>query len=230
MINMDLAQLNPISTRTISGITDCHFISDGPAGKLEYVLSVPETDNRLQAIAVVCHPHPLFDGTLNNKVTYTIARSLNKIGVPALRFNFRGVEKSDGAFDNGNGELADLMAAIEKIQSIFPDKDLWLAGFSFGAYIALCASKQVFASKLITVAPPVKSFDFNLIPLPECDWLLIQGTGDEVVSAKDVLYWARSLKNPPQIVEMEGASHFFHRRLLEVRDIIIQHIAPNILP
>ena len=125
MINMDLAQLNPISTRTISGITDCHFISDGPAGKLEYVLSVPETDNRLQAIAVVCHPHPLFDGTLNNKVTYTIARSLNKIGVPALRFNFRGVEKSDGAFDNGNGELADLMAAIEKIQSIFPDKDLF---------------------------------------------------------------------------------------------------------
>lgn len=196
----------------------CTF--EGPAGLVEGLLDRPAKVPA--AVAVVCHPHPLQGGTMNNKVAYILARAFNDLGALSLRFNFRGVGRSAGAFDYGAGETDDALAALDWIASRHPGLPLWLGGFSFGAYVALCAQSERPITRLVTVAPAVERFERSSIREPTCLWLLVQGDADEVVAPRVVLEWARSLARAPRIAVLAGAGHFFHGRLNELREAVAQ--------
>lgn len=194
----------------------------GPAGPLQAVLEYPR-DIRPRAVAVVCHPHPLYGGTLNNKVAFTLARAAVEAGAAALRFNFRGIGESAGEFDHGQGEAEDLAAAETWLAGRWPNLALWRFGFSFGAAMALKRTVDSPCEILVTVAPPVTHFtDYGFDPAaPHARrWLLVQGDADDVVDASAVLAWACRLTAPPQIEVVEGAGHFFHGRLTPLRECV----------
>ncbi|HEX2668253.1 MAG TPA: alpha/beta hydrolase [Gammaproteobacteria bacterium] len=192
----------------------------GPAGLIEGLLDhAPASPT---AVAVVCHPHPLQGGAMQNKVAYMLARAFNDMGASSLRFNFRGVGRSEGTFDEGVGETGDALAAIDWLMSRHPGLPLWLGGFSFGSYVALRAQSQRPVERLVTVAPAVERFDTTAIAEPTCPWLLVQGDADEVVSPQAVLAWARALARPPKLAVMAGAGHFFHGRLNELRELVVK--------
>ncbi|HEY3858921.1 MAG TPA: alpha/beta fold hydrolase [Gammaproteobacteria bacterium] len=194
----------------------CSF--PGPTGTIEGLLDDPDTAPT--AVAVVCHPHPLQGGAMQNKVAYMLARAFNDMGAVSLRFNFRGVGQSAGAFDDGIGETDDALAAIDWLMTEYPGLSLWLGGFSFGSYVALRAQGQRPVQRLVTVAPAVERFATVDIREPVCPWLLVQGDADDVVSPQKVLTWARGLKTPPKLAVMSGAGHFFHGRLNELREAV----------
>lgn len=199
----------------------------GPAGSLEVLMSCP-TGERGDAIAVLCHPHPLHGGSMRNKVVHYLAKTFNELGLPALRFNFRGVGASDGSYDNAVGETEDLRAVLAWVRKHLPERRIWLAGFSFGAYVVLREGCSEQVERIITVAPPVNLFDFAALRLPSCPWLLVQGERDDVVPPDDVRRWAHSLPQPPQWAALPQADHFFHGQLNALHDALLQHLpGPN---
>jgi alpha/beta superfamily hydrolase len=206
-----------ITTRT-KEITQ---LIDGPVGKLEVSVGEALGEER-NAFGVVCHPHPLYGGTMHNKIVTTLAKTFQGMGVTTVRFNFRGVMESQGMFDNGKGELQDLLAVVDWIQSGRPGKELWLAGFSFGSYIAAKAATQITTSKLVTVAPPVQHFPMQNLPPITCPWVLVQGERDDVVPPKEVLEWAEARRPQPVIIRFPEAGNFFHGHLGELRTLIEQ--------
>jgi uncharacterized protein len=170
--------------------------------------------------AVVLHPHPQFGGTMDNKVVHTVARTLQELGVPTVRFNFRGVGRSEGEFGAGKGELDDALAVIDWAQQRWPGMRPWLGGFSFGGYVALLAAQQRDIARLITVAPAVHRFAAEGVTAPRVPWLLIQGDADEVVDPRSVIEWARSLTPAPRIALLPGVDHYFHGRLHDLKDAV----------
>lgn len=204
--------------------TDSRVSIDGPSGNLETLLSCPNGAG-VGAVAVICHPHPLHGGTMQNKVVHYMARTLGELGLRTVRFNFRGVGASDGSYAHGRGEQRDLQAVLEWVRERAPGDQVWLAGFSFGCYVAMReAAESNDVQRLITIAPPVDSFDFSVLQTPRCPWLLLQGEADEVVSAPNVLRWARSLEPRPDIVALPGVDHFFHRRLNLLREVLLDRL------
>jgi hypothetical protein len=199
-----------------------HLVIDGPAGPLECMVEDPhvEHDGSARACAVVCHPHPLHQGTMHNKVAHTLARAALGRGAPALRFNFRGVGRSAGVHDDGRGETEDALAAIEWMRGRHPGAELWLMGFSFGAMVALRAADAAQPTRLITVAPAVARLAADPPASPTMPWLLVQGLADELVDAAAVRAWAAQQTPPPKLHEMPGVSHFFHGHLHELRDAV----------
>lgn len=179
-------------------------------------------------IAVVCHPHPLHAGTMTNKVTHTVAKSFAEIGVTTLRFNFRGVGASSGEFDQGVGEVDDLLAAVDWLQARFPEAPLWLAGFSFGSYVALSGQARAKAERLLLVAPPVAMFNFPSEGGVEIPWMVIQGSEDEIVDSAQVSAWVQQQANAPEYCWMEGVGHFFHGQLVELKQRIHSAWAPSL--
>jgi alpha/beta superfamily hydrolase len=197
----------------------------GPAGEIEALLEDPRADSA--AVAVVCHPHPLHGGTMQNKVTHTLARTFNKMGVPAIRFNFRGVGGSAGSYDQGDGELDDALAVVDYAMRRFPNRKLWLAGFSFGARIALKAAAERNPELLVTVAPPVGRMDMSGIAQPGCRWIIVQGDNDELVDANAVVEWVDSLDPGPELMMFEGVDHFFHGQLVALRESLLASLDPG---
>ncbi len=189
---------------------------DGPAGKLELAVSEPTGDPR-NAWGIVCHPHPLYGGTMHNKVVTTLAKTFQGLGLSTVRFNFRGVMRSEGQYDQGNGELDDLLAVIDWVQHEKVKSEIWLAGFSFGGYIAAKAATQIPVAKLVTVAPPVQHFPMQQLPPITCPWVLVQGELDDVVPPQEVLEWAENRDPKPIIIRFPQAGHFFHGQLSELR-------------
>jgi uncharacterized protein len=199
---------------------------EGPAGALEVIVEDPGGPG--QSFAVVCHPHPLFGGTMNNKVVTTVARALQATGIPTLRFNFRGVGASAGVFDQGAGETADADCVASWGAKRWPGRTLVIAGFSFGGYVALRlalkrAARHAAPKFLITMAPAIQRFE-EPVAAPGCPWLVIQGDADDVVDPAAVIEWVNGLDPPPRLVVLAGAGHFFHGRLHEVRDAVIDAI------
>jgi uncharacterized protein len=199
----------------------------GHAGALEAILEDPGIPGA--SYAVICHPHPLFGGTMENKVVTTIARALRETGIPTVRFNFRGVGASDGAFDRGVGETADADAVAAWAADHWPGRSLVAAGFSFGGFVALRLaqlreSQQREPRLLITVAPAIQRFDADSSPSPRCPWLVVQGDADDVVDPAAVISWVNSLDPKPQLAVMPGVGHFFHGRLQELRDAVISTV------
>jgi len=192
----------------------------GPAGVLQVLVDVPE-GAALDRFAVCCHPHPLQGGTMDNKVIHTVARTFNELGVPTIRFNFRGVGTSAGAFDEGVGETEDALAAVAYGRERWPNAALWLGGFSFGGAIAVRAAATTHPAMLVTVSPAVTRLDVSNVVVPACPWLVIQGDADDVIPPQAVLEWAESLQPPPTVQVLEGAGHFFHGRLHDLRETIL---------
>lgn len=202
-------------TTKLAKDTTAHTIN-GPAGKLEVLLSAPHAPER-DAFGIVCHPHPLHGGTMHNKVVTTLAKAFQNLGLSTVRFNFRGVGASTGEFDAGNGELEDLLAVINWLRQKNSSRAIWLAGFSFGAYIAAQAATQMHFDRLVLVAPPVVNFPMMTLPPIKSPWILVQGEKDEVVRAEDVFAWAKSREPEPTILRFPEAGHFFHGQLTELR-------------
>lgn len=210
--------------------TNGSLLLPGPAGLLELAIDLPEASIARQGLAIICHPAPPDGGTLHNKVVTMCARALNEHGITTLRFNFRGVGQSEGNFDNGRGEVLDLIAVTEWAQQANPEAALWLAGFSFGSWVALLGARQLPVQQMISIAPPVGLRDFSGVLPPACPWLVIQGEEDEVVSAPAVLAWAEVQKPMPRIVRMPETGHFFHRRLIDLRGAIKNGVRKNLPP
>jgi alpha/beta superfamily hydrolase len=195
-----------------------NLVLQGPAGDLEACLDLAAGSDppAPAAFAVVCHPHPLFGGTLSNKVVHTLARSFNDAGMASLRFNFRGVGASAGTHDGGPGEVQDALAVVRYGRERWPQARLWLAGFSFGAAVAVRASVATAAAGLVAVAPAVDRVDIGAVT-PAGPWLVLLGDADEVVAPQRMLEWARGLNPSPTLQVLPGAGHFFHGRLPELR-------------
>jgi alpha/beta superfamily hydrolase len=194
-------------------------IVDGRAGRLEAVVETI-AGAYSDAVAVICHPHPLYHGTMNNKVVHTIARAVNRLNRPAVRFNFRGVGASQGEYAEGEGETEDVLAVVEWARLRWPSAELWLAGFSFGAFVALKSANRTDPACLVTVAPPIHRFAVSDIPRPSCPWLIIQGERDELVNSSEVAAWASGLRPAPRLELMAETDHFFHGRLTRLRDAV----------
>lgn len=209
---------------------------DGPAGALEALLEWPTgappagsasaSAAGVGAVGVVCHPHPLFGGAMTNKVVHTVARAFRDQGAPTLRFNFRGVGASGGQYDEGRGETEDLLAVTAWAAHRLPGTALWLAGFSFGSWVALRALERLAPQRLVTVAPPVGRWDFGALTRPRCPWLIVQGDRDELVDVRAVSRWAEETGAHPQLQVLAGADHFFHGRLHDLRDVVSAFMGP----
>jgi uncharacterized protein len=190
----------------------------GPTGPLEAIVEDPGGEPA--ALAVVCHPHPLYQGTMRNKVVHTVARAANRRGAAAVRFNFRGVGASGGTWDEGRGETDDALAVIAWARQRWPARPLWLAGFSFGAFVALRAAVDARPAALVTVAPPVSRFPVGATPEPSCPWLVVQGEADELVDHREVVAWAEARPAAPRLALLPDTSHFFHGRLAELQQVV----------
>ncbi len=196
---------------------------EGAAGAIEVASQFPSVP---RAVAVISHPHPLFGGTMDNKVTTTLARAAYDAGAAAYRFNFRGVGKSAGFHDEGRGETADLLTVIAHARAAHPQLPLWLAGFSFGGAVTLAASEQAQASEMILVAPAFSRLsqwqdgvtgDEPAADQQRANTLIIHGEEDETVALDSSLAWARPRNIP--VVVIPGADHFFHLRLHLIRQV-----------
>ncbi len=195
---------------------------DGPAGTLE--IDVVESQDATAPFAVICHPHPLHGGTMDNKVVTTVARALQSCGMPTIRFNFRGVGASTGAYDEGRGETDDALSVAAWGEAHWPGRALVLAGFSFGAFVAMRAAQRRTLARLITIAPPVDRFAFDKGLAPQVPWLVIQGSADEIVPAEAVSAWVRDVSSAARLVLLPGVSHFFHGHLHELREVVVGEI------
>jgi uncharacterized protein len=186
----------------------------GPAGDIETL--VGESPLPGDRFAVVCHPHPLYGGTMHNKVVHTVARTLQAAGIAVCRFNFRGVGASGGIYDEGRGETEDAAAVLAYGHRRWPQRRPIIAGFSFGAYVALRLAGTRPPQTLITVAPPVGRFDFESLPRPSCPWLIVQGSADDVVDPRAVAAYAAGIPPSAKFALLAEAGHFFHGRLSEL--------------
>lgn len=201
----------------------------GPAGGIEALVELP-AEGPVAAPArfgVVCHPHPLYGGTLDNKVVYTLARAFVELGVPSIRFNFRGVGDSEGRYDEGRGETEDALAVIAYSRDRWPGAAPWLAGFSFGGAVALRAAAQAHPERLVAVAPGVTRIAMDGVGSPGCPWLVVQGDADDVIEPPAVLDWV-SRQSPSAVVRvLPGAGHFFHGRLHDLRAAVLEFLRPS---
>ena len=198
----------------------------GPAGKIQALVAVPAQAASPGGFAVVCHPHPLHGGALTNKVAYTLASSALSHGLAAVRFNFRGVGKSEGAYDEGRGEVEDALAVIEWMRARVPGGRLLLAGFSFGAFVSLRTAARAQPALVVTIAPPFKYFASEpLPPRPAAPWLVVHSTDDEVVPYADTQAVLERYQPPPELVTLTGAGHFFHGKLGQLQAAVSDFIA-----
>jgi len=194
----------------------------GPSGKLETRIYRAKSDGQLlQAglVAVVCHPHSLHGGSMDNKVATTLARTYRDLGITAITFNFRGVGASEGVFDNAVGEVDDLLAVVNWVLEQCPSARIALAGFSFGSSVVAQGSYRIGnqgvtkVEQLTLVAPPVERYPYaqgNKFPCPVC---VIQGGKDELIDVAGVYQWAETLAGEVELIRFDEASHFFHGTL-----------------
>jgi len=194
---------------------------DGPAGPLETLVHAPAAPPR--GIALVCHPHPLQGGTLDNKVVQTLAKTFFAMRYVAVRFNFRGVGHSAGTFDEGLGETEDALAVLAYARRRYGEAlPVALAGFSFGSYVQTRVAQRVHAERLVLVGPAVGRFPVQEVP---ADTIVIHGEEDDVVPLADVFAWARPQQLP--IVVFPGCGHFFHGRLPQLARVVASSWAPE---
>jgi alpha/beta superfamily hydrolase len=192
----------------------------GPAGQIECAIDAP-AEGAPRGVAVICHPHPQHGGTMDNKVAQTLARAVVQLGWRAVRFNFRGVGASQGAWDDGAGEVDDALAVIAAQRE--PALPLLLAGFSFGGYVAATAAQRLpdgaKPQRLVLVAPSTQK---QAVPAVPADTVVIHGEADEVVPLAATLDWARPQALP--VVVFPGVGHFFHGQLALLKNVLLQQL------
>jgi uncharacterized protein len=194
-------------------------------GHLEAILK-PEEDGVIpRYTALVCHPHPLYGGTMHNKVVFKAAQALQVLGMPALRFNFRGVGHSTGTYDEGRGEMDDVRFALEFLSRRYPSLPVILGGFSFGAYVALrVAAIDDRVQAMIGLGVPARQFEGDYLQGSHKPKLIIQGTKDELAPYPLTAQWFEQVPAPKSLVAVQGADHFFQGRLDEIQAIIVSYV------
>lgn len=191
----------------------------GPAGPLEALLDLPDAEPR--AVCVLGHPHPMHGGTMHTKALYQAAKAMPRIGVAALRFNFRGVGRSGGTFDAGPGERDDLRAAISFVAERYPDLPIWAAGMSFGSWIAMTTgAEDTRVSLLLGIAPPVDRYDFEVLKTCNLPKFIIHGEEDELISIKEIRKFYAQIPEPKEMVTIEHADHLFEGKTALVGDAV----------
>ena len=212
----------------------------GPVGKLQLKTQAKQGHAEATGVAIVCHPHPQFGGTIDNKVVHTVYRAFRDCGLDVVRFNFRGVEASEGDYGEGIGEQQDLGAVIDWLQQVRPGAALYVAGFSFGSYVVADyffklmqggnGVEQSHLALLLLIAPPVHHFGFSEIHRLPGAMHVIQGTADEIVPFEQVQQWCDGLQTDNgamvKLHLFDGVSHFFHGRLAELKHTITS-LFPN---
>jgi len=191
----------------------------GPLGALEVMLDLPTGTPR--AAVVFAHPLPTHGGTMHTKVVFQGAKALTRVGCAVLRFNFRGVGRSAGAWDEGRGEMDDFRAAVDFTAARYPDLELWAAGFSFGSYIAMTSGAlddRICA--LIAVAPPVDRYDYASVLASTKPKFIVHGERDELIPLKAVREFYARLQEPKELVEIDRATHLFDGQASEVGDAL----------
>ncbi|MES0873562.1 alpha/beta hydrolase [Sinimarinibacterium thermocellulolyticum] len=218
-----------MSALPAAGTTAEHLI-DGPAGRIEALWSTPRTARADAARAIVCHPHPLFGGAMSNKVAYTLASTAQKAGLHALRFNFRGVGRSEGVHDEGRGETADVVFLAGWLRERLGPGPLVLLGFSFGAWVSLRAAAALRPVAQVSIAPPFGKYvgDAGVPPRPPCPWLVVHGTDDEVVDYAQTRAVLDTYVPPPELVSLDGTGHFFHGRLNELSSTVLTFLQAHL--
>lgn len=193
------------------------IVLSGPEGRIE--AKYHKSYKKDAPVALILHPHPLYGGTMNNKVTYTAYQAFVQKGFNVLRFNFRGVGKSQGIFDNGEGELGDAASALDWLQGENKNaSSFWVCGFSFGAWIAMqLLMRRPEIEGFIAVSPPANMYDFNFLAPCPVSGLMIQGSSDEIVPIDSVEHLSKKLSNQKGIhvsfEKIEGADHFYDGKL-----------------
>jgi len=191
----------------------------GAVGPLECLIDRPKTTPR--AAVVFAHPLPIEGGTMHTKVVYQSAKALSDIGCVVLRFNFRGVGRSAGTWDNGRGEMDDYRAAVDFVSARYPDLELWAAGFSFGSYIAMTAgADDDRICALIGIAPPVNRYEYASVTLSTKPKFIVHGESDELIPLKAVREFYARLQDPKELVEIDRANHLFDGQASEVGDAL----------
>jgi uncharacterized protein len=191
----------------------------GPAGRLEALLDAPGGTPR--AGVVFAHPLPIEGGTMHTKVVFQAAKALSRIGCVVLRFNFRGVGRSAGAWDNGRGEMDDYRAAVDYLSGRYPDLEMWAAGFSFGSYIAMTSGADDHrVCAMIGIAPPVNRYEYASVKLSTKAKFIVHGESDELIPLKAVREFYARLQDPKELVEIDRANHLFDGQASEVGDAL----------
>ena len=199
-----------------------------PHGHLEGLLRLPDRAGPVQMAAVVCHPHPLFGGTMHNKTVFRIGQALNEVGMPVLRFNFRGVGLSTGSYDEGRGEQDDVRAALDALQAQFPNTPLCVAGFSFGAWVGLqVGAADVRVRQLVGVGVPTDLLSAHLLAECAIPKLVVQGELDQYGPQSELLPWFEAITEPKQLVVVPGADHFLTNHLDELQHAIVRYFQPD---
>lgn len=195
----------------------------GPSGVLEAILT--SSDKGVSIVAIICHPHPLYGGSFQNKVVHTLMRAFKELNVTSVRFNFRGVGKSQGSYDNGMGEVEDLLAVIDWVVEEYPQAVIWLAGFSFGAYIVAKSLMKITVNieQVLLVAPPVETFDFSNIDFSNSSTCVVMGDEDEIVKPYAVSSWIHQHLHV-DLLWLSGADHFFHGKLAILKDKVVEYL------
>lgn len=199
------------------------WLIQGPQFIIEVAVSIPDEVNTHQ-FAMVGHPHPLQEGTMNNKVVTTTAKTIYQCGYPVIRFNFRGVGQSGGDFAQGIGETDDMIFLIQLWQKAYPGSQCILAGFSFGSYVAFRAAQIVKPLSLILIAPPVKRFSYDIEKAVVHPTVIFQGDNDELISLDEVMDFANAFSPPVPMECFAQTGHFFHGKLIALRDCILKWI------
>ena len=208
------------------------IIIPGPEGRLE--ARYQKGKDQRSPICLVLHPHPRQGGTMNNKIVYNIFHAFKNIGFATLRFNFRGVGKSQGSYDNGVGELTDAAAALDWLQNENPTaQNTWIAGFSFGSWLALqLLMRRPEIAGFVAVSPPANLYDFSFLAPCPASGLIIQGTDDKIVEAEQVSDLADKLNKQKNLKvvykKLIGADHFFKNELDDIQDIITKYVRKSI--
>lgn len=200
------------------------LLIQGPETMIEVAVSIPECA-KIEKFAVVGHPHPLQEGTMNNKVVTTTAKTIYQMDYPVIRFNFRGVGQSGGEFAQGIGETDDMVFLIELWQKAYPGSQYILAGFSFGSYVAFRVAQRVKPLCLILIAPPVKRFPYDLQDAMFRPTVIFQGDSDELITMDEVQSFANSFSPAVPMECFEKTGHFFHGKLIDLRECVLKWVA-----
>ncbi len=203
----------PSETRT--------FLLSGAVGNLEVMTTWPAREPH--GVALICHPHPLKQGTMHNKVVTILAKAFDKLGLATVRFNYRGVGASEGSYGNMSGEIEDLLAVKAWVNTVLPGKPCYLAGFSFGGFIAASVAHQADdVNHLVTVAPAVNHADFSVLTKVNCPWLIVQGDQDDIVPYADVFNFTQHPPSPLKLITIADTGHFFHGQLMRLQAIVLE--------
>lgn len=206
-----------------------NFLVMGERGLIEIELIIPAAAN-FNFVAIIGHPHPLHGGTMHNKVVTTMAKAYENLHIPSIRFNFRGVGKSEGEYDAGIGESNDMLNIAKLWKDVYLDTKFCFAGFSFGAFVAYKSAFRFNAEfdnvvSLITIAPTVTNYDYHEYESVVFPWLIVQGDADEIIDANLVYAYAKKFPNPLPVLKFSNTSHFFHGKLIELRTKITDYLS-----